>query len=82
MPETRQPAPLTGYQLRVVVRGVSPLICRRLLLLTVPNEPAATPGITIDAAGERDRGKAARIPPWEVTTDSSPCGGWQARWTR
>ena len=32
MPETRQPAPLTGYQLRVVVRGVSPLIWRRLLV--------------------------------------------------
>jgi len=33
MPDTMQPAPLPSvYQLRVVVRGVSPLICRRLLL--------------------------------------------------
>ena len=33
MPDTMQPAPLpSAYQLRVVVRGVSPLICRRLLL--------------------------------------------------
>ena len=33
MPDTMQPAPLpSAYQLRVVVRGVSPLIWRRLLL--------------------------------------------------
>src|SRR5664279_230033 len=33
MPDTMQPAPLPSlYQLRVVVRGVSPLIWRRLLL--------------------------------------------------
>jgi hypothetical protein len=33
MPDTMQPAPLPSvYQLRVVVRGVSPLICRRLLI--------------------------------------------------
>src|SRR5664280_1482967 len=33
MPDTMQPAPLTSvYQLRVVVRGVSPLIWRRLLV--------------------------------------------------
>jgi hypothetical protein len=32
MPETKLPAPLTMYQLRVVVRGVSPLIWRRLLV--------------------------------------------------
>ena len=35
MPDTMQPAPLPSvYQLRVVVRGVSPLIWRRLLLPT------------------------------------------------
>jgi hypothetical protein len=34
MPDTMQPAPLPSvYQLRVVVRGVSPLIWRRLLIL-------------------------------------------------
>src|SRR5664279_4704237 len=34
MPDTMQPAPLPSvYQLRVVVRGVSPLIWRRRLLL-------------------------------------------------
>ena len=33
MPDTMQPAPLpSAYQLRVVVRGVSPLIWRRLLV--------------------------------------------------
>ena len=33
MPDTMQPAPLPSvYQLRVVVRGVSPLIWRRLLI--------------------------------------------------
>ncbi|HEY5248699.1 MAG TPA: hypothetical protein VIJ15_09675, partial [Dermatophilaceae bacterium] len=33
MPDTMQPAPLPSvYQLRVVVRGVSPLIWRRLLV--------------------------------------------------
>ena len=32
MPDTMQPAPPSVYQLRVVVRGVSPLIWRRLLV--------------------------------------------------
>jgi hypothetical protein len=32
MRETNLPAPLTVYRLRVVVRGVSPLIWRRLLV--------------------------------------------------
>ena len=33
MPDTRQSAPIPSvYQLRVVVRGVSPLIWRRLLI--------------------------------------------------
>ena len=47
MPDTMQPAPLPNvYQLRVVVRGVSPLIWRRLLVPADTTIADCTNGIT------------------------------------
>jgi len=79
MPDTMQPGPLPSvYQLRVVVRGVSPLIWRRLpaptgwwtqcALLGSPghrrNRPGGRPGTQLRVSGDRQAATTCQGSEW------------------